>query len=275
MRSGLVLVALALFAPVGVAQGLLASPHTGICFLDLEGDGVRAAADPVYLQVAACGAGIGAGDARLVSWAGFQAGTLVTGADDDAGRTTAAVAAGYGFLDEDGNGAHSPNDDVVLHFGPLPGAVAPGDIPLSGPDAFRPIPGSDPRIGSPLLAAAVAVSGESYAERDGSAGFTVADVVYLDLDANGFASIGDLRLAGPAGAPSSTPPASSTTAPETAPVTGTSTGSPSGTTNGSQPETSGSTGTPAGSQGTPGAGLVATCLALAVAFLGRRVRPSH
>ncbi len=209
MRLNLILILLAV--PVASAAPLLASPHTVACFLDANGDGARGGLEPVYLQVAACAGGARAADVRLSDGIA-PGGTIVTGLDDDTSRTHLPVpAAGYAFADDDGNGVQSGSDPLYLHLGALPGNLAPGDIPLTGNDAFRPLSGSDSRIGTPVAAAPVAIGAESYSETDGNPGFTVGDVLYLDFDGNAQTTIGDLRLAfgvAPAASPSSAAPSS-------------------------------------------------------------------
>ena len=268
---------LLLAVPCVAAQSLLApSPHAAACFLDIGGDGGRGPGDPVFLQQA-CAGGVAAGDARLSASGGFPGGTLVEGQHPDAGRPTAGLAAAYAFHDADGSGAYSYGDGLFLAFGPQPGPLRPGDLPLTGQDAFASIPGDDPRVGWPLAAAAVAVGGESYQERDGTAGFTTQDALFLDLDGSGTVSIGDLRLAGPAPAASSGP-----TSPATAtfPPTGT-TGTTAATTASSAAasRSGGSSASPTapGADGGQGRGTPALHAALLAGglLLAARARRSH
>lgn len=242
----LALTALLLALPAAQAATLAPSPHTAACFLDVDGDTVRGASEPTYLQ-RACG-NLLAGDIRLLATAGFPGGSIVTGNDDDASRSTLALAAAYGFVDEDGSGTPSPGDPYVFHVGTLPGTAAPGDIPLTGEGAFQPITPAHPLAGRPLAPLGVAVGGESFAETDGNPGFSTGDVVYLDVDGDGVSSIGDLRLAfgtAPAPAPSSTAPAPSASTPASAPpAQGPTTPESSPAATGSP--TSGTTGAPLG-----------------------------
>lgn len=194
--------------PGAAAAPLLATPHTAICFLDINGDGRRGLDEPVFLQQS-CAGGTAPVDARLFAWAGHPGGTLVNGSHEDAGLPTTTVAATYAFQDADGGGGYNLGDPLFLAFGPIPGPARPGDIPLTGDDSFQSLQGNDSRLGRPLLAAPVAVGGESYSERDGNLGFTTGDAVYLDLDGNGQTSLGDLRLAVPATPPSAATPSQS------------------------------------------------------------------
>ena len=269
MRAILVLL---LLAPSVAAAPLLASPHTVLCFLDGDGDGLRGRLEPLYLQAGACAGGARAADARL-SDGDFPGGTLVSGNDDDTSRTHGALVAGYGFFDADGNGVVSSMDSLYLHLGALPGTLAPGDIPLTGADAFQPLEGSDPRVGNPLAPAPVAIGGESYAETDGNPGFTVGDVLFLDLDGNLVTSIGDLRLAagtaqphGSAEAGTSSSPASSTTTSSS--ETTTSQATTSGATTVADPSTN--TGSSVPSARVPFLGLATTLVLLATVVLVRR-----
>jgi hypothetical protein len=187
-----------LAAPAIQAQGtLFPGPHTAVCYLDVNGDGLRSLEDPVYLQQS-CAGGTSAGDARLFSSGGFPGGTLIEGLHEDAGTATAGIAATYAFHDADSSGAYGFGDPLYLALGPVPGTLRPGDVPLSGGDAFTSLDGDDHRVGFPILAAPVAVGAESYQERDGNPGFTTQDSLYLDLDGSGRITIGDLRLAVPA-----------------------------------------------------------------------------
>lgn len=267
MRWGLAIALLLI--PTVVAQGnLLASPHTTLCFLDIAGDGRRSNEDPVYLQVTACGAGPQAGDVRLTSVAGLQGGTIVHGLDADAGGTGAAVAGTYAYFDNDGNGVYNLADDLFLAFGSVPGPLAASDIPLSGPDAFTPVAGSDGRIGRPIQTAPVAVSGESYRDYDGQPGYSTGDIVYLDLDASGGTSYGDLRLAlGTTAQPASTSTTSTSAPhnPSSASEVSHETNPPTTNTPGPQPPSEG--------KGTPSVSVpLLVLLALAGATMRRRKR---
>lgn len=269
---GVLLVLLLAPAATQGQSALFASPHTATCFLDINGDGTRSLDDPVFLQ-RACADGTAAGDARLFAWEGFPGGTLIEGQHGDAGTSTAGVASAYAFHDSDGTGAYSPGDALFLALGPIPGPLRPGDLPLVGEDAFASLRGDDPRVGQPLAAAAVAVGGESYQERDGLVGFTTADTVFLDLDGSGTITIGDLRLAvtapprtssstsSPEEPTPSTSPASATTPPN---VTPSPNPAPPPGANGTLPPAS-------GPRGTPSVGVV---LAVAV-LLGALTRRSH
>lgn len=207
---------LVLVIPSGLAQGaFLASPHARICGIDSDGDGSAGGGDPLFLMAGPCGAGPAAGDVRLTASAGFPGGSIVSGTDQDTGRTALPVAVAYGFVDGDGDGSHALGDEVFLHFGSLPGRVQPGDVVLGGQGAFEAINSGDPRVGHPLLVAVVAVGAESYAERDGTPGFSLGDHLYLDMDGSGAASIGDLRLA--VGWPSSSSQMPSTISPGPSP----------------------------------------------------------
>lgn len=265
------LLALALAPGAAAQSALFPSPHTAICYLDVNGDGLRSADDPVYLQQA-CAAGTSAGDARLFASGGLPGGTLIHGLDADAGTPTAPLAASYASYDADGSGAYNPGDPLFLAFGPMPGPLRPGDVPLTGSSPFTSVPPSDPRVGWPLTATSVPVGGESYQERDGTQGFTTRDAVYLDLDGSAQISLGDLRLAVPAESPPSTSPSTSAAPSPTAAATTT---PPAPTPEAPAPPR----GSPASGDGlsgtrpreTPGPGLAT----VAILLLGSMRRPSH
>lgn len=186
-----------LAVPLANAQGeLFASPHSATCYLDVDGSGGRGGTEPVWLQIQSCGGSVQAGDVRLTNWQGRPGGTIVVRDDDDAGLPTRGLVATYVYYDKDGGGAYNPGDPLFLALGPVPGPLRTGDLPLTGEGAFEGLAAQDTRVGLPVTAVSVAVGGESYAERDGTGGYTTADVVYLDLDGSGRISIGDLRLTG-------------------------------------------------------------------------------
>jgi hypothetical protein len=198
MRSFLAVCLLALALPGVAALPLSPSPHTVACYFDGNGDGAKNANEAVFLQIKACGLGsTTAGDVRLTWSAGFSGGSLVWGGDPDAGLGTLAPPNGvaYGYFDANGDGAYGAGDGVFVHFGPLPGTVSVGDIPLTGASAFQPMSANSPGLNNPLRATPVTVGGESFMDLDGSGGYSVGDAVYLDMDANGQPTPGDLRLA--------------------------------------------------------------------------------
>jgi hypothetical protein len=271
MRPGAALV-LALLAalPSATAQGtLFGSPHTATCYLDVNGDSLRGLDEPVYLQQA-CTIGVAAGDARFTAWDDMPGGTIVNGSHPDAGLQTRPIASAYAFYDGDGGGGYNLGDPLFLAFGTLPGPANPGDLPLTGDDVFTSLRGNDSRIGLPLRAASVAVGGESYAERDGNQGFTTGDTLFLDLDATGTSTLGDLRLAIPGQTVS--PSSSSSTSPSASPIPSPSTNTSSTAVWAGTSTTSPSTGAVSGApHGTPLPGLIAV-VAIALAVQVRRPR---
>jgi hypothetical protein len=205
-------VALLVVAQVAVAVlTLQASPHTVVCFVDLDGSGGFDAGDPLYLSINACGASsIGVGDARLTAGGGFSGGSIVWGSDPDASRSTGPVgAAGYAYYDADGTTTYTAGDTALLHFGAQPGQIAVGDVPLNGSGAFQAVGAGDSGLNRPLRAFAVPVGGESFADLDGDGAYGVGDAVYLDTDASGSVTNLDVRVAAghQPGSPPPTPPA--------------------------------------------------------------------
>ncbi|HLF16373.1 MAG TPA: hypothetical protein VI796_02945, partial [Candidatus Thermoplasmatota archaeon] len=164
--------------PAAVAGPLAPSPHTVVCYRDTDTLNGRSPGDAIVLQVGPCGAGgSNVGDLRFTATAGYAAGTLVRGVDSDYSRATAPTnMAGYGFVDRDGTQRFSPGDEILLHFGPLPGPVAIGDIDITGADAFTVVTGSSPWMNNQLLAGP-AVGDEMYSEVDGQPGFSVGDAL--------------------------------------------------------------------------------------------------
>lgn len=113
-----------------VTTPLLATPpaHMFTCYFDANGNAVFDAADPIYLQVAACGPGSTApGDLRLSDGGAAPGGTLIQAADSDRGAKTVALAAKYCFLDQAPAG-YSTGDPVYLHVGACGSGLAVGDI---------------------------------------------------------------------------------------------------------------------------------------------------
>ncbi|HUR60883.1 MAG TPA: hypothetical protein VM286_00770 [Candidatus Thermoplasmatota archaeon] len=262
-----------LAVPCNAQASLLATSHSGVCFLDIDGDGARNPGDPTFLQAAACSQGPTAGDIRITGSSRHAGGTIILGTDGDVGRRTVARAGQYAFSDNDGNGVYSPSDPIFLAFGPLPGTLAVGDVPLTGATAFASLAPQDARAGAGIQAAPVAIGGEVYAEADGQNGFTTGDVVYLDMDASGSATIGDLRLAsGPSShvdTNTTTEPTSSNTT--TAPASPPSIREPSSSPSASPPRADTRA---APSRAVPGVPILAAIGVMALAAGARRARPA-
>ena len=189
------IVALVALPSPATAAPLVASPHTAVCFRDTDGITGASPGDAWLLQVAACGNSGGApGDLRVTGVPNrYLGGTVVYGGDDDAGRTTQAVAAaGYAWIDLDGTGTYSAADAVVLHIGSLPATASGSDIALTGRDAFSPV--ANTTWLNQALHAGPNIGDEMYIDADGDGAYSQQDRLYLDMDTNGNVGASDVRM---------------------------------------------------------------------------------
>jgi hypothetical protein len=267
-------------ADAKVAPG--ATPHTAFCYIDVNADAIQNPTEPAYLVTAGgCAGGVTALAVRMTAVAPYQAGTIVKGSDDDFSRGLATPAApgAWAIYDQDASAAYTNQEPIYVDFGGL--VVTPNDVAVTVNQFVR-VTSSTAGINSPLIVGP-AVGGELFGETDGIAGFSSGDVVYVDMDASGTITVGDVRLTaagnnagqiggdvgdnggigGGSGTLTSTGTATSTvTSTGTSTVTGTTT-APATTPPVSTPPTSSSS----TKSNTPGFELVALVGALAVALV--------
>jgi hypothetical protein len=108
--------------------------------------------------------------------------------------TTASNAGALGVLDANNNNKFDGGDSLYLHFGPLPGNVAAGDILIASDSG-----GSGSVVTSAggalkTLAAVGMTATWKYLDVDGSGTYTYGDLVYLLKAAGTVATPGDVRL---------------------------------------------------------------------------------
>jgi hypothetical protein len=82
--------------------GTLAYPRAPeIRYFDVDGDGAYSLSDPVYLQFNP--RSIGAGDLRITSYIGYEAGSRVLNSDEDSGKPTTILPGTLSFFNANGN----------------------------------------------------------------------------------------------------------------------------------------------------------------------------
>ncbi|MFA5943244.1 MAG: hypothetical protein WC876_02120 [Candidatus Thermoplasmatota archaeon] len=196
--SALVLAALAPAASAWADPAQANSPESGqvlsdlpaaLAFIDGDGDGNADAAtpdEPAYLDLDASQT-VSYGDLRLTPFAGYPAGSMVDLANRDTTRVLSqttgwlGVAQGAWYADLDGGGR-----------------LSAGDVRLDGATAGSKASAATPGLGDSLLMPPMAASPRGHldhvdADHDGR--WAIGSPLFVDLDGDGRASTGDLRLA--------------------------------------------------------------------------------
>lgn len=169
-----------------------------LCFVDEDGSGSHGFGEPLY-ATSGCDA-VSETDVRLTDAAGFEPGTQVASGDADEGTTLDALqSATVQYYDEANTGSYS-SDPVYVDVNTT-SQVAQGDARLTPTVAGDPgtfVRASDSDAGRPLSADRGLDTGTwKFQDADGSGAFTLGERVYIDADADGNVSVGDVRLGPP------------------------------------------------------------------------------
>lgn len=210
----------AIAGPLEAVHALVPAPLAVWCFLDDNGDAVYGPEEPAFLAMA-CGV-VQAGDVRIANPVVGALGSVVRATNPDAGKTTTAFPGTPAFDDLNGDAVYERGEPVYLDSDATL-TVSPGDVALSGANAGQAVRTSSMRLNDAL----VALSGPpSSFDADGSGGYNVGDLVYLDVDANAHVTPGDIRIGlgsgfsggtvPPSCAPDTGAPSPSTTSPASA-----------------------------------------------------------
>lgn len=164
-------------------------------FEDSDGSGSPDPGEAVYL-CSDCQR-VTEGDRRIAYDGEARPGSRVTSEDEDLGRTLTLFPGAVGYADADGDGelALGSGDDAVMLM-PAHGDVRPGSVWLSGSDA-----GTWVESGDAVLEAGthVPVTGgaiPAFVDHAGDRDLGPRDGLYLDVDADGSVSPGDVRWSG-------------------------------------------------------------------------------
>lgn len=164
------------------------------CYMDGDASGTFAANEAVY-YAASCGT-VTANDVRVANPVVAGRGSQVRSTQSDAGRDLAAFPAGAktAYYDSDG--------DLVLTVGDVAyfdsdgsNTVTVRDVVLSGNQAGSVVAANSTGLNNMLRQLALH---DTYFDVDANQAYSPDDVVYLDNDGSGFASVMDLRFSGTA-----------------------------------------------------------------------------
>lgn len=118
-------------------------------------------------------------------------GSVVALGDADVGQAATALPATYCYVDGNGDGGPDAQEAAVVHLGGDCAVVATGDVDLLG--CYCRISGASPLLGQ-ALAGLSFLGGEAYMDANADLVYGMGDPSYLDVDASGSVSLGDLRL---------------------------------------------------------------------------------
>lgn len=164
------------------------------CWVDSDADGLLGFSEAVY-YAAACGA-VSVFDLRVANpAAGFVKGSLVRQGDSDVGADLSEFEHEFLYDDAGDDSAYTGGDVVYAHSATATSdVVLQRDVILSGPMAGTVVEDNQHGLNNDLLTFTnTAATMRSFFDRDASRGLSIGDEVYLDVDVDDFATIGDIR----------------------------------------------------------------------------------
>lgn len=161
-------------------------------FRDADEDGNLDQGDPVY---AAGGSTVAEGDARIANPTTGDAFTKVDDGDADVGRDTSSLDGTVRYFDKDRSGAFSAGDLLYVDLaGSNDGDASVGDVILAGPGAGTLVDSDHDQLGYSLRDLDTTPTFGFYDEGD-DGDYDAEDAPVLDVDADGYLAVGDVRLA--------------------------------------------------------------------------------
>jgi hypothetical protein len=189
-----------------VTRTLVAVAINSIGYFDANADGIFQPTENVYIDTGAVGVTVN--DVRIANPVTGTVGSKVAVGNVDVARAIVAFGGStIRYFDINGDGVYGLGDPVYLDAD-ASGAVSGGDIRLSVPAGSAPAGSGSVVVPANsdvtrALTAFAAAQPVSFFNTDGSLStvgastHTATDAVYVDADADGFASVNDVRLSAP------------------------------------------------------------------------------
>lgn len=160
-------------------------------FRDANDDGSLSSGEAVYL---AQGSTTEEGDVRLANPRDGSALTKIGAGADDTGLELTSLSGELGYFDIDRNGYLSAGDAVYFdHDGSGEGQVSLRDVILTGPNAGSLVTSGNDRFGNGLESLSTDHD-LGYHDEDDDGDYDTEDGAVIDLDADGWVSVSDVRL---------------------------------------------------------------------------------
>ncbi len=165
-----------------------------LCFTDEDGDGTLGADERVFLA-SACTEGVVGNDIRLVNPLTGGLGTQVRASNSDYAQPLVRLAQDEDvrFRDSDGDGIFSLGDRIFIDSD-ADRVVSVGDVVLTGPDAGTVVVSNHQLLGQALVVDAGFSVVWALLDQTGDAVYDHGDTVFIDTDADGFATLQDVPL---------------------------------------------------------------------------------
>lgn len=182
-------------APTGTdgQKRILTGGPATFSFIDTDSSGTLSGSEEVYLTA---GSTLQAKDVRLANAPGTP-GTQLQSGDSRVGTAVATLSGQLRFLDADGTGKVSGPDAVYFdRSGTGDGVVSFGDVILSGSQAGNLVASGSQNTGVGLTDLSATIG---YYDADKDNTYDAGEAVVLDLDLDGFMTVGDLRLGSTSG----------------------------------------------------------------------------